>query len=59
MQTYSCQHCRQSFDTIFAVFLHIFTEHLHVDSGVEKDEIDKVAGETRPHQVREKLLFPN
>lgn len=38
MQTYYCNHCGISAESSFEIFLHIFTDHLHQDIGLEKEQ---------------------
>jgi len=38
MQTYCCNHCGFHSDSIFEIFLHIFTDHLHQDVGLDSEE---------------------
>lgn len=37
-QRYYCNHCGEQQPTIFLVFLHIFTDHMHLDMGLAKQE---------------------
>ena len=38
MQSYGCNHCGISTPSIFEIMLHIFTDHLHQDIGLDKEE---------------------
>lgn len=59
MQTYYCNHCGMNCDTIFNVFLHIFTDHMHTDIGLEKAEARVLVGQTQPYRVRVMFYWPN
>jgi hypothetical protein len=45
-QTYQCSHCGQTVSSIFGVFLHIFTTHMHVDIGLDPPESIEMLGQT-------------
>ena len=51
MQTFFCNHCRIQCASVFAVFLHIFTEHMHTDIGLDPAESKGFLRQTRPHLV--------
>jgi hypothetical protein len=41
------------------VFLHIFTDHMHTDIGLEKAEARVLVGQTQPYRVRVMFFWPN
>ena len=49
-QTYACKHCGKVMPTIFEVFLHIFTEHLHGDQQLTPQESARFLEGSRPYQ---------
>jgi hypothetical protein len=51
MPIYCCNHCGISSETTFEVFLHIFTDHLHKDIGVGKQEVQGLLKKTYLYQV--------
>lgn len=51
MQTYSCQHCRTEHETVFTLFLHIFTDHMHVNIGLLPAESRGLILWTEPYKV--------
>ncbi len=59
MQTYYCNHCGINCDTIFNVFLHIFTDHMHSDIGLDRVESRALVGKTEPYRVRVLFFWPN
>lgn len=50
-QIYSCRQCRFLGPTIFSVFLHIWTEHLKVDVGLDREEARELLWTTAPYLV--------
>jgi hypothetical protein len=52
MQTFCCNHCGLNCETVFSVFLHIFTDHMHTDIGLEKDECQRLIGKTQPYRLK-------
>lgn len=52
MQTYCCNHCGLNCDTMFSVFLHIFTDHMQTDIGLEQDECRRLIGNTQPYELK-------
>jgi hypothetical protein len=58
MQTYHCNHCGIECATIFDVFLHIFTDHLHVDIGLDPVESKRLLPCTEGKPLRI-ILKPN
>lgn len=51
MQTYFCNHCGFNSPSIFEIFLHIFTDHLHQDVGLDKNEGQDLLKKTYLYQV--------
>ena len=59
MQTYSCQHCGLSARTIFDLFLHIFTQHMHKDVGLTRKEVRRLLREARPLDMSGHVISKN
>ena len=59
MQTYCCQHCGLSSKTTLELFLHIFTEHLHKDIGLEKEEVPEMLMKMCPCMVTQYAFSVN
>jgi len=53
MQTYCCQHCGLSSDNTLELFLHIFTEHLHKNICLEKEQVPGLLMKMCPYMVTE------
>ncbi len=51
MQTYCCNHCGFNSESIFEIFLHIFTDHLHQDIGLDKEEGQQLLKKTYLYQA--------
>jgi hypothetical protein len=56
MQTFCCNHCGLNCETMFSVFLHIFTDHMHTDIGLEKDECQRLIGKTQPYKLKTRAI---
>lgn len=54
---YECQHCRARHPSIFLLFLHIFTNHIHADIGLDNAE-SKGLMDTVTH-LKEVNVWPN
>ncbi len=48
MQVYSCQHCGLHSETTFDLFLHIFTQHMHKDVGLNRKDVSRLLKESCP-----------
>jgi hypothetical protein len=59
LQTYYCNHCGMNCETIFSVFLHIFTDHMHVDIGLGKDESSVLVNKMKLYRIRVSYFWPN
>ena len=51
MQNYCCNHCGFHSDAIFEIFLHIFTDHLHQDVGLDSEEGQALLKKTYVYQA--------
>lgn len=51
MQMYFCNHCGFNSPSILEIFLHIFTDHLHQDVGLDRDEGRELLKKTYLYQV--------
>jgi len=51
MQIYSCNHCGLNSESIFNIFLHIFTDHLHKDIGLSKEEGRELLKKTYLYEI--------
>jgi hypothetical protein len=51
MQTYCCNHCGFNSGSIFEIFLHIFTDHLHQDIGLDREEGQELLKKTYLYQA--------
>ncbi|MBM4444621.1 MAG: hypothetical protein FJ020_04855 [Chloroflexi bacterium] len=56
MQTYCCNHCHFNSESIFEIFLHIFTDHLHHDVGLDSDEGQSLLKKTYLYQASPQTL---
>ena len=55
MQTYCCNHCGFNSASIFEIFLHIFTDHLHQDVGLDKSEVHDLLKKTYLYRVDSRI----
>ena len=51
MQIYYCNHCGLNSESIFNIFLHIFTDHLHKDIGLSKEEGRELLKQTYLYEI--------
>lgn len=59
MQSYCCQHCGIYSESTFELFLHIFTDHLHKDIGLETPQVKEIMQKMHPYLVAEYAYSPN
>lgn len=38
MQTYQCSHCGTQHPSILMTYLHIWTDHMHMDMALDRDQ---------------------
>lgn len=57
MQTFQCQHCRVTFDSVFHCFLHIFCRHMHQDIALIPSESHTLLANSAKYNMKEELCL--